>query len=141
MRKLERGELALTRDTFSVAAALRDVLQSCAMGLQRGASGVRWVTEAAAALPPLVQADLSHTSQIIQNLVTNAIKFSRGSEVRVTAAMEPRSGDAAADASDVLRVDVADSGAGLSAEECERMFKPFERTSPDKGGGTGLGAW
>ena len=39
----------------------------------------------------------------------------------------------------MLRVDVADCGEGLSSEDCERVFKPFERAAPDKGGGAGLG--
>ena len=178
MRKLERGELALSPQPFDPAAALRDVLRSCAFGLQRGAAGLRWENEAEAetALPPLIEADLSHVrtrgldiaasllradiraifipppqvSQIVQNLVTNAIKFSRGSEVRVTARTEdapgataplhpPMAGPASAATPAMLRVAVADAGAGLTAEDCERIFRVFEHAAPEKGGGTGLG--
>lgn len=64
----------------------------------------------------------------MQNLCCNAIKFSEGSAVLVTVLMEPHE----AVATLVLRVDVADSGAGLSAEDCVRVFKPFERASPEK---------
>jgi hypothetical protein len=74
------------------------------------------------------QADLGHTSQIIMNLTTNAIKFALGSEVRVSVLVEPQAGASRS----VLRVDVADSGAGLTPEECERIFKPFERAPPEK---------
>ncbi len=58
MRKMERGELTLTSERFSIAAAVRDVLQSCSMGLLHGSAGLRWVNEAEAlgALPPLVEA-------------------------------------------------------------------------------------
>jgi K+-sensing histidine kinase KdpD len=57
MRKLERGELALTPTAFNPAAALRDVLRSCAFGLQRGAAGLRWENEAEAdtVLPPRIE--------------------------------------------------------------------------------------
>ena len=151
MGKLERGELALSPQAFSPAAALREVLRSCAFGLQRGAAGLRWVNEAEAdtALPPLVEADLSHLSAITMNLVTNAIKFSHGSEVRVTARLEdasmmvppypPLAGPDESTMAKVLRIEVADAGAGLAAEDCERIFRAFERAAPEKGGGTGLG--
>lgn len=168
MRKLERGELTLSLQTFNVADAVRDVLQSCGMGLQQGAR-LRWVNEAEAALPPLIEADVSHVSQIMMNLVGNAIKFARGSEVRVAVCMEPLGAAASegheqqevpADGLQVLRVDVSDQGVGLTPEECERVFRPFERAAPEKvrncscprarcavshasrsrqGGGTGLG--
>ena len=75
---------------------------------------------------------MSHTSQIIQNLVHNAIKFSAGSAVSVTVLMEPAQPQATDAAVMVLRVDVSDGGAGLTAEECERIFKPFERAAPEK---------
>ncbi len=47
----------LTQQTFSIAAAMHDVLQSCSMGLQQGAAGLRWVNEADAEahLPALIE--------------------------------------------------------------------------------------
>jgi K+-sensing histidine kinase KdpD len=68
------------------------------------------------------------------NLATNATKFALGSEVRVRVLMEPQQDDPAAaqPAGTWLRVDVADSGAGLTPEECERIFKPWERAPPEK---------
>ncbi len=48
MRKMERGELTLTSERFSITATVRDVLQSCSMGLQHGGAGLRWVNEAEA---------------------------------------------------------------------------------------------
>lgn len=57
MQQLERGELALKVQTFSIAEAMRDVIQSCSMGLQLGAAGLHWVNEADAhTLPPLIEA-------------------------------------------------------------------------------------
>jgi PAS domain S-box-containing protein len=73
-------------------------------------------------------------SQILMNLISNAIKFSHGTEVRVRVTLEPAPGEQR-----MLRMDVTDSGSGLTAEECERVFVPFERAAPEKGGGTGLG--
>jgi signal transduction histidine kinase len=92
-------------------------------------------------------------SQIIMNLVTNGCKFARGSEVRVSVRVEQADEGTAAAAAAAsahsqqpeavapswLRVEVADAGAGLTAEACERVFRPFKRAPPEQGGGTGLG--
>jgi len=57
MRRLERGELVLTLQTFSIADAIRDVIQSCGLGLQLGVAGLHWVNEDEAhLLPALVEA-------------------------------------------------------------------------------------
>ena len=51
----------------------------------------------------------------------------------------PSSVPASAASPAVLVIEVADAGVGLTAEDCERIFHAFERASPEKGGGTGLG--
>jgi signal transduction histidine kinase len=72
------------------------------------------------------------------------MKFSRGSrvEVRLTMEVEPPAQLPPAPPQPprpMLRVDVSDRGVGLSPEELERIFKPYEHAAPEKGGGTGLG--
>jgi hypothetical protein len=51
----------------------------------------------------------------------------------------PSSVPASAASPAVIVMEVADAGAGLTAEDCERIFNAFERAAPEKGGGTGLG--
>ena len=55
MNKLERGELALHTQPFSIRAALHDVLQACAMGRGDARASVSWVNEEAVQLPELVE--------------------------------------------------------------------------------------
>ena len=79
MRKLEQGELTLTLQTFSIAAAIRDVLQSCSMGLHQGAAGLQWVNEAEAdTLPALIEV-LLHCASVcaLASSLTHAVRDRR----------------------------------------------------------------
>jgi len=83
--------------------------------------------------PCMVQADATRTKQVLLNLLTNAIKYTRSPgrvEVRWAAAAGQR-----------VRVSVEDTGPGLSAEKMAQLFQPFNRLGQESGGkaGTGIG--
>lgn len=82
---------------------------------------------------PDVMIDPTKINQVLNNLITNAIKFSSPeSTVEVALTM---SGDDAI-------VSVKDQGQGIPAEEIDKLFRPFQRTSVRTTGGedsTGLG--
>ncbi|NBD14194.1 ATP-binding protein [Corallococcus silvisoli] len=76
--------------------------------------------------------DPSRISQVVHNLVANALKFGRGRPVDVT--LQP---DGA-----VARLSVVDHGIGIKPEDRERIFERFERAvSSHHYGGLGLGLW
>jgi signal transduction histidine kinase len=80
----------------------------------------------------IVPHDPAALEQVVQNLVSNAVKYSApGEPVAVTVAYGPLE----------ARVSVADRGRGLAAEEQRRLFTPFYRARPEHGEtvGTGLG--
>ena len=81
---------------------------------------------------PHVQADRKRLKQVISNLLSNAIKYNQ-SGGRIT--VEAGADDAA------VRLFVRDTGRGISADQLERIFKPFERLGAHRSGvdGTGLG--
>lgn len=82
---------------------------------------------------PTLQADPGKIQQVLDNLVSNAIKFSpRGS--RVSVRVEPVEGGA--------RIIVSDQGPGIGPERLATLFEPFTRGGPTPTGGersTGLG--
>ncbi len=84
---------------------------------------------------PTIEADRAQMRQLLQNLVSNALKFHRGGEapvVRVRGEVLGRGG--------WCRIVVEDEGIGFGAEHAERIFAPFERLH-GRGSyeGTGMG--
>jgi len=93
---------------------------------QLSEAGVRAVTQLDPRLPP-VQADREQLSRTLRNLVLNAIDaMPQGGTLTLRTAALPG----------VARIEVADTGQGLTPEECERLFTPYYTT---KTHGTGLG--
>ena len=80
-----------------------------------------------------VLADYQRLRQVLLNLLSNAVKYNRP-DGTVTVAVEPRPGDR-------LRINVADTGRGISQPSLAKLFTPFERLDAAQAGieGTGLG--
>ena len=78
-----------------------------------------------------VRADAPRLEQVLVNLIHNAIKFTRpGGELILSAQVEGNS----------VRFQVQDTGAGIPAEDLERIFERFYKADRARsGGGTGLG--
>lgn len=84
------------------------------------------------ALPPgpcPVRGDSRRLLQVLGNLLTNAVKFSPDGSV-ITVALQPEEG--------AWRLSVRDQGAGLSAEQCQRVFERHWRSGERSGSGLGL---
>jgi PAS domain S-box-containing protein len=76
--------------------------------------------------------DVVRLRQVVLNLVGNAIKFTRNGEVKVGLACSDEQ----------LRITIADSGIGMTPEQLQRVFDPFEqadRSIARRFGGSGLG--
>jgi len=93
-------------------------------------------------VPAAVLADPGRLRQVLINLVNNAVKFTDEGEIETTLSarrLDPK-GSAAPEWE--LKFTVRDTGPGISAEQQERLFKPFtqvESASTRKHGGSGLG--
>lgn len=78
----------------------------------------------------LVLADADRISQVLSNLLANALKFTpAGGIISVRAAP----------CGDAVRFFVSDSGAGIQPADLERVFEPFWQGRPKEGRGVGLG--
>ena len=89
----------------------------------------------AAAAVPLVAAHYDELVRLFRNLIRNAVEAMHGSRGarRIEVSVEPIGNGARVDA---VRVDIADRGAGIDAQDMERIFEPDFTT---KSRGTGLG--
>ena len=91
--------------------------------------------------PDLVEADPRRIGQIVLNLLSNALKFTRGGSIRVELEQLPASPDQATD-QQLFEIRVADTGQGISDADQERIFEDFvtlDTSYGRKAGGTGLG--
>ncbi len=85
-------------------------------------------------LPSIIHSDETRLKQILLNICSNAVKFTEKGEVALNVRYSP--------STEKLIFTVIDSGIGMSQQEQERAFKPFEQadiSTTRKFGGTGLG--
>jgi signal transduction histidine kinase len=126
MSRLESGAFKLNKETFSlsyiIADAIKDAKTRSGIGLERVAIEHH-------ADDIFVNADREKISQVVSNLLTNAIKFTQGGKITVTTKKDP-SGNTAT-------VTVKDTGAGIDAEVLPKLFEKFV-TKSERGTGIGL---
>lgn len=110
------------------------------------ASGVTLALDASAA-PPRFTGDKHRLAMVALNLLSNAIKFTpRGGRVQLALAAVSGGGTNAASVDGLggLRLEVSDTGEGMSAEQVAALFAPFHQASASvarRHGGTGLGLY
>jgi CheY-like chemotaxis protein/anti-sigma regulatory factor (Ser/Thr protein kinase) len=129
LSKVEAGQMELNRSIFGVREAIEYSLSMVRERAQQ--RSIRVTCHIAAGVDELF-ADRLRITQVIVNLVTNAVKFTPvGGRISVTATT---------DGSEVA-VAVADSGPGVPVEDRERIFESFQQggRGADRAEGTGLG--
>ena len=88
-------------------------------------------------IPTIIQSDPTRLRQILLNLVGNAIKFTQEGSVEIALSARETSGG-----NGELRIDVTDTGIGLSEDQLSILFKRFaqaDSSTTRRFGGTGLG--
>ncbi len=88
-------------------------------------------------VPAWVMADPMRLQQVLFNLLSNALKFTRMGEILII--VETGSDESGAE---TIELSVSDTGIGISKEVAARLFRPFEQADSStarKYGGTGLG--
>src|SRR5581483_7386320 len=114
LSRLEAGRMQL--DAHPVDA--RHLVEDTASNLANlfAAKKQRLEVTCAAGLPP-IRADRQRLQQVLVNLLGNASKYTpEGGEIAVAARLGP---------DELIRIDVTDTGAGLSADEQRRVFDKF----------------
>ncbi|HRP22672.1 MAG TPA: PAS domain S-box protein [Thauera sp.] len=131
--KIEAGKIELSLDMIDCRALIDDIVGTLRPEAERRGLDLRIETPRGAC--PL-STDRRAFSQIVINLVQNAIKFTENGSVVLRLARR-REGEAG-----IIAVTVSDTGVGISEEDQTRLFAPFSRISAKRGKGaegTGLG--
>ena len=130
LSKLQAGTQTLALSTFDLTVAVRQMLARYAKLTEQDGYRIRYEPDG----PVLVQADETRISQVIYNLVGNAIHYT-GPDRTVTVRQTLRAGG-------VVRVEVLDTGEGIAESDLpyvwERYYK-VDKTHKRAAVGTGLG--
>ncbi|WP_269714750.1 hybrid sensor histidine kinase/response regulator [Caulobacter sp. NIBR2454] len=130
--KLEAGETKIHRRPASPEALVRDTV--ALLWPQATAKGLQLKVAVRGPAPDQLLIDVEHLRQMLLNLVGNAVKFTDSGRVTVTLDYEP--------GPELLCIEVADTGPGMSADQQARLFQRFSQvdaSSTRRHGGTGLG--
>lgn len=136
LSKVESGKMELQEEIFSIEEVRASILEL----FSRDAARKSLALEVAFApdIPPWLRGDGSRLRQILNNLVTNALKFTEHGFVRIEASLaagQPPDGA-------TILFTVSDSGIGIPKTMLERIFNPFRQVDGSysrKVGGAGLG--
>jgi signal transduction histidine kinase/CheY-like chemotaxis protein len=135
LSKIEARKLELAPQALHFPAFLQGVVEICRVRAEQ--KGIQFCYEPDATLPTGITADEKRLRQVLINLLGNAIKFTdRGS---VTLRVEQL--DVVSEQSVKLRFTIADTGVGITSEDCAKLFQAFEQVGDRsrKADGTGLG--
>ncbi len=126
--RYESGHIDLQQERMALDGLVRDVVESRQESIKQAGLSISFDAE-----PVEVDIDGDRIAQLLHNLLSNAEKYTpRGGEVHVRVRKDM--GGAA--------VRVADTGAGVSAEEMADLFEPFKRLEHStEQPGTGLGLY
>ncbi|MDH3471308.1 MAG: ATP-binding protein, partial [Acidimicrobiia bacterium] len=133
--KLEAGKLSLDSVGFDLAHMVRDTIKT--LDLAATEKGLTTSYSVDPEVQAVVVGDPGRIRQVLVNLVANAVKFTHDGGVAVSVSVESVSSTRA-----VIRFAVEDTGIGMSQEQANAVFRPFEQAGPSVGrvyGGTGLG--
>jgi PAS domain S-box-containing protein len=133
--KIEAGQMALEQIDFDFLTVVEQSVD--AIALRAGEKELDLVIDVDPTLPRGMRGDPTRLRQIVLNLLSNAVKFTEKGDVRLCARRQQ-----AADGQVRMRVEVIDTGVGLTDEQRSRLFMPFiqaDTSMTRRFGGTGLG--
>ncbi len=135
LSKIEAGKLELEARDFNLHKTLQNLVKLHETAAQN--KNIQLNLRLNPQVPMHVNGDSKHLSQIISNLIVNAIKFTQQGEIQVSVTAKSGLSNALQ-----LKIDVSDTGIGIPADRQDRLFKTFSQVDSSttrQFGGTGLG--
>jgi PAS domain S-box-containing protein len=135
LSKVEAGQMKVESVSCDLPALLSEIISL--MRPRAAEKGLAFGVTFQGPIPSVIQTDPLRLRQILVNLLGNSVKFTQSGTIELRIADEGLGGPDI-----VLRVDVIDSGIGMTPELMGRLFTPFTQGDASitrKFGGTGLG--
>ena len=135
LSKIEAGKMTLEQVACSPIVLVSEVAEF--MRPRATAKGLAFDLEWSGPMPERITTDPTRLRQILLNLVSNAVKFTERGGVRMVASLDDRDPERP-----LLRIDVVDTGIGMTSDQQTGLFQPFVQadvTTTRRFGGSGLG--
>lgn len=133
--RLDAGKMSLTNAPFDLHDTISDV--TALLSAQVSAKGLGLMVEYPAAEPRRFVGDAVRISQVLTNLLGNALKFTQRGAIVIRVVCQERTESEAA-----MRIEVEDSGIGIPPDKVDLIFEKFTQADGSmtrRYGGTGLG--
>jgi PAS domain S-box-containing protein len=133
--KIEAGKLSFETIDFDLGATVQSVLELMAERARAKELDMTLLFDAG--VPAMLRGDPTRLSQILTNLLGNAVKFTERGKVEIRISKESESDERA-----TIRFDIQDTGIGISENDQRALFAPFVQADGSvtrRFGGTGLG--
>jgi len=133
--KIESGKIEFEEIEFNINQLINGIIESFRFNAEK--KDIELKAEIGDEVPEILVGDSARLTQILNNLVSNAIKFTDEGGVTIRISCVDTSGETA-----VMRFDVEDTGVGIVKEKQETIFDSFTQERADTTrifGGTGLG--
>jgi len=128
--KIESGEIRLSLEDFDLTELVREVCESIRLEAEK--KNLKMIENIQEGI--IIKSDKRRIKQILNNFVSNAVKFTDKGMVGISLSKED----------DRVSISVSDTGPGLMKEDLEKLFEPFNKilikSRPPKEG-TGLGLY
>ena len=130
--RIEEGRIVYQLEETSLIRAVQELYNSSRVEAER--KELKFVINIPNGLEDNVKVDPDRIREVIGNLVSNAIKFTEKGKVQIVMT-NPKP--------EIVRVEVSDTGPGISQEEQAKLFQKFYRAESTAGKtfGTGLGLY
>lgn len=136
LAKIESGQITLYEKPFDLLKLIQLIYDTFSDKIQ--GKGIDFKISIDKKVPTILNGDSVRVSQILFNLISNAVKFtSLKGKIRLKIDFEKEEDDFY-----YIKITVKDTGIGISSEKINTIFEPFIQVSDDsarKYGGTGLG--
>src|ERR1700732_3259265 len=132
MSKIEAGRTTLNPSTFDLPVLLKDL--EMMFRVRTDEKKLSFSVEMIGDVPQYIVTDINKLRQVFINVLGNAVKFTEqgGIGLRVRADREGATGPS-------LRVEIEDTGPGISPDDQDKLFRHFEQTKTGEQAGTGTG--
>ncbi len=133
--KIESGQLEIEHIDFSPSEIINDVVKP--QSQQASAKGIKLNLSKDPSMAEVVKGDPVRISQILNNLCSNAIKFTHNGQVDIKVSVKKSTQN-----TQTLLFEIIDSGIGINKNVQHKLFKEFQQadiSTSRKYGGTGLG--